>query len=118
MKIKCDYCGNTYEDTLEKCPSCGGPNPSHKNDNRPKTIEELKIWYQERNLPAPEVTRFFIGTDYRQPKAFGIYKDDQGVFVSDGKNEKDGILNVLKNQLAERSISTKMGHDYLTGLYP
>jgi hypothetical protein len=89
MKIKCDYCGNTYEDTLAKCPSCGGPNPSHKNDNRPKTIEELKTWYKERNLPAPEVTRFFIGTDYRQPKAFGIYKDDQGDFVV-YKNKADG----------------------------
>ena len=96
MKIKCDYCGNTYEDTLEKCPSCGGPNPSHKNDNRPKTIEELKIWYQERNLTAPEVTRFFIGTDYRQPKAFGIYKDDQGDFVV-YKNKADGSRAITKD---------------------
>lgn len=89
MKIKCDYCGNTYEDTLPKCPSCGAPNPSHKNDNQPKTIEELKIWYKERNLPAPEVTRFFIGVDYKEPKAFGIYKDDSGDFVV-YKNKADG----------------------------
>ena len=42
MKIKCDYCGNTYEDTLHECPDCGAPNPSHKNDSGPKTIEDLK----------------------------------------------------------------------------
>ena len=42
MKIQCDYCGNTYEDTQEKCPNCGAPNPSHQNTGKPKTIEELK----------------------------------------------------------------------------
>ena len=74
MKIQCDYCGNTYEDTLEKCPNCGAPNPSHQNAGKPKTIEELKDWYKKRNLPAPEVTRFFIGVDYKQPKALESIK--------------------------------------------
>ena len=67
--------------------------------------------------------------EYRIIHAYGrhIYKEDgtrlafvwytdQGAFVGDGKKEKDGILNALKNQLAERSISIKAGHDYLTGL--
>ena len=90
MKIQCDYCGNTYEDTLEKCPSCGAPNPSHQNTGKPKTIEELKDWYKKRNLPAPEVTRFFIGVDYKNPKAFGIYKDEStGDFIV-YKNKADG----------------------------
>ncbi|MBP3196948.1 MAG: hypothetical protein J6N21_08070 [Butyrivibrio sp.] len=89
MKIKCDYCGNTYEDTQEKCPSCGAPNPSHQNTGQPKTIEELKDWYRKRNLPDSEVTRFFIGEDYKQPKAFGIYKDENGQFIV-YKNKADG----------------------------
>ena len=90
MKIQCDYCGNTYEDTLEKCPDCGAPNPSHQNTGKPKTIEELKDWYKKRNLPDPEVTRFFIGVDYKNPKAFGIYKDDStGDFIV-YKNKADG----------------------------
>ncbi len=89
MKIKCDYCDNTYEDTLEKCPSCGAPNPSHHNAGKPKTIAELQKWYEDRNLPNPEVTRFFIGVDYKAPKAFGIYKDDNGIFIV-YKNKSDG----------------------------
>ncbi len=90
MKIQCDYCGNTYEDTQEKCPNCGAPNPSHQNTGKPKTIEELKDWYRKRNLPAPEVTRFFIGEDYKKPKAFGIFKDEAtGDFIV-YKNKADG----------------------------
>ncbi|SFG21418.1 EAL domain-containing protein [Oribacterium sp. WCC10] len=45
-----------------------------------------------------------------------VWYTDQGAFVGDGKNEKDGLLNALKNQLTERSINIKIGHDYLTGL--
>ena len=89
MKIKCDYCGNTYEDTQAKCPYCAGPNPSHQNTGNPRTIEELKEWYKARNLPDPEVTRFFIGENYRKPKAFGIYKNSDGEFVV-YKNKADG----------------------------
>ena len=93
MKVKCDYCGNTYEDTQPKCPYCAGPNSSHQNTGNPKTIEELKEWYKARNLPAPEVTRFFIGEDYKKPKAFGIYKDYNGDFVV-YKNKADGTRAV------------------------
>lgn len=89
MKIQCDYCGNTYEDTQEKCPSCGAPNPSHQNTGQPKTIEELQDWYKKRNLPDPEVTRFFIGIDYKEPKAFGIYKNENSEFIV-YKNKADG----------------------------
>lgn len=89
MKIQCDYCGNTYEDTQKNCPSCGAPNPSHQNSGKPKSIEELQAWYTARHLPAPEVTRFFIGVDYKKPKAFGIYKDENGDFVV-YKNKANG----------------------------
>lgn len=56
----------------------------------PETIEELKIAYRTKNLPAEEITRFFIGKDYKKPKAFGIYQDEvTGNFVV-YKNKADG----------------------------
>ena len=89
MKIQCDYCDNTYEDTLYNCPHCGARNPSHNDgDVRPRTIEELKKWYSDHNLPPYETTRFFIGINYKGPKAFGIYKDGNKFVVY--KNKADG----------------------------
>ncbi|MCR5094013.1 MAG: hypothetical protein K6B72_08575 [Lachnospiraceae bacterium] len=90
MKIQCDYCGNTYEDTEPRCPACGAANTSHNNgDKKPRTIEELQGWYRARNLPPEEVTRFFIGKNITEPRAFGIYQDDAGEFVV-YKNKADG----------------------------
>ena len=91
MKIKCDYCSNTYEDTLSECPNCGARNPVQKSvySKDPKTIEELQEWYRARNLPPYGVTRFYIGVDYRNPKAFGIYEDEDGDIVV-YKNKADG----------------------------
>lgn len=84
MKIKCDYCGSYINDTDEKCENCGAVNNHlQRNANKaPKTIQELKDWYIAHNLPDENTTRFFIGKDYKKPKAFGIYKDEQtGDFV-------------------------------------
>ncbi|MCR5511438.1 MAG: hypothetical protein K6F54_10895 [Lachnospiraceae bacterium] len=91
MKIKCDYCDNTYEDTLPQCPYCEAPNPSHQQvHGQPKTIAELQKWYADRNLPPYEVTRFFIGEDHKGPRAFGIYQDPgNGQFIV-YKNKDDG----------------------------
>ena len=90
MKIKCEYCGAMIEDTEDKCPNCGAANTNVKRmaDRTPKTIEELESWYRARNLPPYETTRFFIGIDYRQPRAFGIYKDGNEFVVY--KNKADG----------------------------
>ncbi len=79
----CLRCGSTYEDSLYQCPECGEINRSrHTDHGSPKTIEELKRWYQDRKLPPAETTRFFIGTDYKNPRAFGIYKDtNSGEFI-------------------------------------
>lgn len=54
----------------------------------PQTIEELKAWYTAHNLPPEEVTRFFIGKDYKEPKVFGIYQDGERFIVY--KNKADG----------------------------
>lgn len=57
-------------------------------NSTPRTIEELKAWYVAHNLPPEEVTRFFIGKDIREPKAFGIYQE--GVEFVVYKNKADG----------------------------
>ncbi len=135
MKIKCDYCGNTYEDTAKQCPGCGAPNPSHQNTSNPKTIEELKKWYSDRNLPAPEVTRFFIGVDYKEPKAFGIFKDANGDFVV-YKNKADGsrairyrgkdeeyavneLLQRLKDEIVhQKNLNSNSGNNSFSTQHP
>ena len=90
MKIKCEYCGSMMEDTLEKCPNCGAVNTNVKRmtDTTPQTIEELQGWYEARNLPPYETTRFFLGIDHQGPKAIGIYKKDGEFIVY--KNKADG----------------------------
>lgn len=57
--------------------------------NQPTTIEELKLWYEWHNLPPEEVTRFFIGKNIEEPKAFGIYKNEEGDCVV-YKNKANG----------------------------
>lgn len=47
---------------------------------QPKTIAELRQWYTDHNLPPENVTRFFIGKNIKEPKAFGIYEED-GIFI-------------------------------------
>ncbi|MBO4899660.1 MAG: hypothetical protein J5509_05160 [Lachnospiraceae bacterium] len=123
MKIKCDYCDNTYEDTLPQCPYCEAPNPSHKQvQGQPRTIAELQQWYVARNLPPYEVTRFFIGENHQGPRAFGIYQDPQnGQFVV-YKNKNDGsravryqgtdeeyAVNELYQRLKEEIVHQKAG---------
>lgn len=84
MKIKCEYCNNYIDDSEEKCSGCGAPNKNYQRTaiGVPTTIEELQQWYEEHHLPPSEVTRFFIGVDYKNPKAFGIYKDENtGKFI-------------------------------------
>lgn len=90
MKKVCDYCGGYISETDEVCPNCGAVNEQYKRvgEGVPQTIEELKAWYTAHNLPPEEVTRFFIGKDYKEPKAFGIYQDGERFIVY--KNKADG----------------------------
>ena len=91
MKIKCEYCGNYIDDSQEKCEYCGAANSGIRRTGNqvPRTIDELKQWYIDHNLPDENITRFFIGRDYAGPKAFGIYKQADGDFVV-YKNKSDG----------------------------
>ena len=122
MKVKCEYCNNYIDDSEEKCPNCGSPNKDFKRvaNQVPTTIEELEKWYKDHNLPPYETTRFFIGIDYKEPKAFGIYKDDKtGKFIVyknkdtgerkiryEGKDEKYAV-NELYMKLKEEILNQK-----------
>lgn len=68
------------EETVESCPHCGAPlsGANRTASEQPRTIEELKNWYVAHHLPPEEITRFFIGKNITEPKAFGIYKNDVG----------------------------------------
>lgn len=90
MQIKCDYCGSYIEESDEFCKQCGAVNSHHKRavDGTPKTIAELMVWYKSKNLPPKEVTRFFIGENYKEPRAFGIYEENGEYIVY--KNKDDG----------------------------
>ena len=94
MKIKCDWCGSWINDFDQVCPNCGGVNNNYNRhaNGVPQTIEELKAWAKEMNLPLEEM-RTFIGEDYKGAKAFGIYKD-----------ETDGTFVVYKNKEAKAPI--------------
>ena len=61
----------------------------------PGSIEELKLWYEYQNLPPQSVTRFFIGENYTQPKAFGIYQEGENFIVY--KNKADGSRAIRYN---------------------
>ena len=88
MNIKCEYCGGFYPETEAKCPNCGASNARAAQAGVPKTIEELKAFSRSKNMPL-ERMRFFIGEDFREPRAFGIYRNADGQFVV-YKNKADG----------------------------
>lgn len=91
MKIKCDFCGSYIDDTDEKCSNCGGVN-SHlvrAAIATPKTIEELKTWCKQKNIPLQQA-RFYIGENYKGARAFGIYKDEGTENFIVYKNKSDG----------------------------
>ena len=78
MKIKCEFCGSMINDTEQQCPNCGAPNSNvrRSSGDQPLTIAQLQQWYESKGLPPYEVTRFFIGQDVHEPRAFGIYFDE------------------------------------------
>ena len=85
MGKKCYHCGEPLTDKDDVCPRCGAD--THES-RKPKTIYELRTFCAQKNMPLEQM-RFFIGEDFREPKAFGIYQDDDGQFVV-YKNKADG----------------------------
>ena len=89
MRQRCEYCDNWIDDTDAVCPHCGAPNEHMmvSVSGVPKTIDELKAFAVAHNLPLEQM-RFFIGEDFKEPRAFGIYQDGLDFVVY--KNKADG----------------------------
>ena len=89
---KCPYCDGTVRSDKKVCPHCGAVNENYTEDTKrqifhPKTIEELKEYCAERGMPLLRM-RFFIGEDFKEPRAFGIYQDGDRYIVY--KNKDNG----------------------------
>ena len=89
---ECPFCHGTVRSDEKTCPNCGAENPNYVEDTprrifHPKTIEELKEYCAERGMPLLRM-RFFIGEDYKEPRAFGIYRDGDRFVVY--KNKDNG----------------------------
>lgn len=81
----CSVCGGSVRSDEPVCPQCGAPNEV------PQTIEELKSYCRKRGMPLQRM-RFFIGEDYKKPKAFGIYEQNGRYIVY--KNKANGTRAV------------------------
>ena len=85
MERRCYHCGEPLSEKDKVCPRCGAD--AHES-RKPTTIYELRTYCAQKRVPLADI-RFFIGEDFREPRAFGIYQDDDGQFVV-YKNKADG----------------------------
>lgn len=122
---KCEYCGSTILSNEKICSHCGASNPNYVVDTertifRPRTIEELKEYCAERGMPLLRM-RFFIGENFKEPKAFGIYKENDKFIVY--KNKANGERSIryhgpdeayAVNELYQKLLS----ECYNRGIYP
>ena len=113
MSVRCKYCDSPIPDNAEFCPNCGAKRPQESEPDtpqaarnsasaryaKPRTIEELRTFCAEKGMSL-EKMRFFIGEDYKEPRAFGIYRDEDGEFVV-YKNKSDGSRAVRYKGLDE-----------------
>lgn len=86
----CEKCNKPLPNGMVFCPECGfeQKHGGIELTKIPQTISELKQFCESKGMPL-ERMRFFIGEDYREAKAFGIYQDENGEFVV-YKNKADG----------------------------
>lgn len=111
---RCPRCGATVRPDEKFCSQCGAPLTSAGNaaeggqsaysgvggssgwhpGMRPRTIEQLQDFCNYNGMPL-ERMRFFVGVDYREPRAFGIYREGETFVVY--KNKDDGSRAVRYN---------------------
>ena len=92
MKLICRYCNTEYEETLTNCPNCGAPNENVKKtaESGPRTLEELKDWFYNKQGLTSKKTHIYVGEDCKEAAVFGMYKDENtGDFVV-YKNKANG----------------------------
>lgn len=91
----CDYCKCQFDDSLDKCPHCGAPNDYvQRRIGVPKTIEELKIWCDKRNIAPAAQAGCFIDKNVDYPDTYGIYKDQATEDFIVYKNKHNGERSV------------------------
>lgn len=97
MKNICRFCGKSIDSTLSNCPYCNGINKDvvRAAKDQPLTITDFQKWYADKGLPPYETTRFFIGEDYRQPRAFGIFQEQKSGHFIVYKNLSSGERKVF-----------------------
>ena len=133
MRQRCEYCGNWIADTDAVCGVCGGPNDNMvvADGTWPQTIDELKAFCAAHNMPLGQM-RFFIGEDYRGPRAFGIYRDEATGNCVVYKNKSDGsrairycgtdepyavneILQKMRSEIAQQRLRMATGQTQNNG---
>ena len=122
---KCPFCGQVVTSDQKVCPSCGGENILFAEDHpqrimNPATLEELKEYCAERNMPLLRM-RFFIGENVSEARAFGIYQ--VGDVFTVYKNKSDGSRAIRYSGTDEAyavgEIHSKLLEEcYNRGIYP
>ena len=54
MKIRCDYCGNYYDDSKDNCPKCGASSKCSSEENDITAIEKNSDSHANKKIKKPK----------------------------------------------------------------
>ncbi|MBO4695938.1 MAG: hypothetical protein J5643_01505 [Lachnospiraceae bacterium] len=149
-KKSCPYCGSAISSADMRCPRCGATVENSFSPEKgasgntayetiplteeaayeqplqeeiithPTTIAELQQYCVQKGMPLLRM-RFFIGEDYKEPRAFGIYRDKEDFVVY--KNKDTGVRAIRyrgpDEAYAVNEIFQKLLSEcHLRGIYP